>query len=153
MKRRLQGVGTVGIYIMCDGNDSGGFPVGTDGVSQLEEWGAVKATGDQGRVADHIYPLQPIIAIIYVCAPVAAPVNFVISGISTADSEITTAINTAIDEVFFTEGEPGGKILLSSLLLAIGDVAGTSGFILDSPTTNIQLATGQLPLRGTVTYL
>ncbi|WP_172672131.1 baseplate J/gp47 family protein, partial [Yersinia enterocolitica] len=24
VKRRLQGVGTVGIYIMCDGNDSGG---------------------------------------------------------------------------------------------------------------------------------
>ncbi|EQB0362450.1 baseplate J/gp47 family protein [Yersinia enterocolitica] len=153
VKRRLQGVGTVGIYIMCDGNDSGGFPVGTDGISQLEEWGAVKATGDQERVADHIYPLQPIIAIIYVCAPVAAPVNFVISGISTAGSETTTAINTAIDEVFFTEGEPGGKILLSSLLLAIGDVTGTSGFILDSPTTNIQLETGQLPLRGTVTYL
>ena len=153
VKRRLQGVGTVGIYIMCDGNDSGGFPVGTDGISQLEEWGAVKATGDQGRVADHIYPLQPIIVIIYVCAPVAAPVNFVISGISTAGSETTTAINTAIDEVFFTEGEPGGKILLSSLLLAIGDVTGTSGFILDSPTTNIQLETGQLPVRGTVTYL
>lgn len=153
VKRRLQGVGTVGIYIMCDGNDSGGFPVGTDGVSQLEEWGAVKATGDQGRVADFVYPLQPIIAIIYVCAPVAAPVNFVISGISTANSETTAAINAAIDEVFFTEGEPGGKILLSSLLLAIGDVTGTSGFILDSPTTNIQLETGQLPLRGTVTYL
>ncbi|WP_227720528.1 baseplate J/gp47 family protein [Yersinia proxima] len=153
VKRRLQGGGTVGIYIMCDGNDSGGFPVGTDGVSQLEEWGAVKATGDQGRVADFVYPLQPIIAIIYVCAPVAAPVNFVISGISTANSETTAAINAAIDEVFFTEGEPGGKILLSSLLLAIGDVTGTSGFILDSPTTNIQLETGQLPLRGTVTYL
>lgn len=153
VKRRLQGVGTVGIYIMCDSNDSGGFPIGTDGISQFEEWGAVKATGDQGRVADHIYPLQPIIATIYVCAPVAAPVNFVISGISTADSETTTAINTAIDEVFFTESEPGGKILLSSLLLAIGDVTGTSGFILDSPTTNIQLETGQLPIRGTVTYL
>ncbi|EMG5746053.1 hypothetical protein ACA503_001354 [Yersinia enterocolitica] len=52
------------------------IPVGTDGVSQLEEWGAVKATGDQGRVADHIYPLQPIIAIIYVCAPVAAQVEY-----------------------------------------------------------------------------
>ncbi len=79
--------------------------------------------------------------------------NFVISGISTAGSETTTAINTAIDEVFFTEGEPGGKILLSSLLLAIGDIAGTSGFILDSPATNIQFETGQLPVRGTVTYL
>ncbi|CNI67594.1 baseplate J family protein [Yersinia pekkanenii] len=153
VKRRLQGVGTVGIYIMCDGNNYGGFPVGTDGISQFEEWGAVKATGDQARVADFVYPLQPIIAIIYVCAPVAAPVNFVISGISTANSETTAAINAAIDEVFFTEGEPGGKILLSSLLLSIGDVAGTSGFILNSPTTNIQLETGKLPIRGTVTYL
>ncbi|CNI75211.1 baseplate J family protein [Yersinia pekkanenii] len=110
VKRRLMGVGTVGIYIMCDGNDAGGFPIGTDGISQFEEWGAVKATGDQGRAADFIYPLQPIIAIIYVCAPVAAPINFVISGISTANNEATTAINAAIDEVFFTEGEPGGKI-------------------------------------------
>ncbi|MBW5825233.1 baseplate J/gp47 family protein [Yersinia kristensenii] len=153
VKRRLQGVGTVGIYIMCDGNNYGGFPVGTDGISQFEEWGAVKATGDQARVADFVYPLQPIIAIIYVCAPVAAPVNFVISGISTANSETTAAINAAIDEVFFTEGEPGGKILLSSLLLSIGDVANTSGFILTSPTTNIQLETGKLPIRGSVTYL
>ncbi|WP_145490357.1 baseplate J/gp47 family protein [Yersinia rohdei] len=153
IKRRLIGAGTVGVYIMCDGNDSGGFPVGTDGVSQLEAWGAVKATGDQGRVADHIYPLQPIIAIVYVCAPVAAPVNFVISGMAAADSATLQAVNAAIDEVLFTEGEPGGRILLSSLLLAIGDVDGTRGFILDSPTTNIQLETGTLPIRGTVTYL
>ncbi|QHB31887.1 baseplate J/gp47 family protein [Yersinia canariae] len=153
IKRRLMGAGTVGVYIMCDGNDSDGFPVGTDGVSQLEAWGAVKATGDQGRVADHIYPLQPIIAIVYVCAPVAAPVNFVISGMAAADSATLQAVNAAIDEVLFTEGEPGGRILLSSLLLAIGDVDGTRGFILDSPTTNIQLETGTLPVRGTVTYL
>lgn len=153
IKRRLMGAGTVGVYIMCDGNDSGGFPVGTDGVSQFEVWGAVKATGDQGRVADHLYPLQPIIAIVYVCAPVASLVNFVISGMTAADSATLQAVNAAIDEVLFTEGEPGGRILLSSLLLAIGDVDGTRGFILDSPTTNIQLETGALPVRGTVTYL
>ncbi|MEI7000453.1 baseplate J/gp47 family protein, partial [Klebsiella pneumoniae] len=55
VKRRIMGAGTVGVYIMCDGSDTtnNGFPVGTDGVSQLEEWGAIKATGDQGRVADY----------------------------------------------------------------------------------------------------
>ncbi len=94
---------------MCDDNDHGGFPQGTDGISSLEEWGAVKATGDQGRVADAIYPQQPIIALVYVCAPVAQAIDFVISGISYADSTTTAAINTAIDEVFFTEGQPGGK--------------------------------------------
>ncbi|CNH57932.1 putative bacteriophage protein [Yersinia massiliensis] len=153
VKRRLMGAGSVGVYIMCDDNDQGGFPQGSDGVSSLESWGAVKATGDQGRVADSIYQEQPIIALVYVCAPIAQPIDFVISGISDADSATTAAINAAIDEVFFTEGEPGGKILWSSLLLAIGEVAGTGGFIMQSPAANIELQTGKLPIRGTVSYL
>lgn len=153
VKRRLMGAGTVGIYIMCDDNDYAGFPQGSDGISSLEKWGAVKASGDQRRVADAIYPQQPIIALVYVCAPVAQPIDFVISGISHADSATTAAINTAIDEAFFTEGEPGGKILWSSLLLAIGEVAGTGGFIMQSPAANIELQTGKLPIRGTVSYL
>ncbi|WP_145543786.1 baseplate J/gp47 family protein [Yersinia frederiksenii] len=153
VKRRLMGAGTVGIYIMCDDNDYAGFPQGSDGISSLEKWGAVKASGDQRRVADAIYPQQPIIALVYVCAPVAQPIDFVISGISHADSATTAAINAAIDEVFFTEGEPGGKILWSSLLLAIGEVAGTGGFIMQSPAANIELQTGKLPIRGTVSYL
>lgn len=153
VKRRLMGAGTVGIYIMCDDNDYAGFPQGSDGISSLEEWGAVKASGDQQRVADAIYPQQPIIALIYVCAPIAQPIDFIISGISHADSATTAAINAAIDEVFFTEGEPGGKILWSSLLLAIGEIAGTGGFIMQSPAENIELQTGKLPIRGTVSYL
>ncbi|AKP34894.1 baseplate J/gp47 family protein [Yersinia aleksiciae] len=153
VKRRLMGAGSVGVYIMCDDNDHDGFPQGSDGISSLETWGAVKATGDQGRVADSIYREQPIIALVYVCAPIAQPIDFIISGIPSADSETTAAINAAIDEVFFTEGEPGGKILWSSLLLAIGEVAGTSGFIMQSPATNIELQTGKLPVRGTVSYL
>lgn len=115
--------------------------------------GAIKASGDQRRVADAIYPQQPIIALIYVCAPVAQSIDFIISGISHADSATTAAINAAIDEVFFTEGEPGGKILWSSLLLAIGEIAGTGGFIMQSPAANIELQTGKLPIRGTVSYL
>lgn len=153
VKRRLMGAGTVGVYIMCDDNDYAGFPQGSDGISSLEQWGAVKATGDQGRVADAIYPQQPIIALVYVCAPIAQPIDFVFSGISHVDSTTTAAINAAIDEVFFAEGEPGGKILWSSLLLAIGEVPGTGGFIMQSPVANIELQTGKLPIRGTVSYL
>lgn len=153
VKRRLMGAGTVGVYIMCDDNDHGGFPQGSDGISSLEQWGAVTATGDQGRVANQIYAQQPIIALVYVCAPVAQPIDFIISGISHANSTTTTAINAAIDEVFFSEGEPGGKILWSSLLLAIGEIPGTGGFIMQSPAANIELQTGKLPIRGTVSYL
>lgn len=153
--RRLMGAGTVGVYIMIDGDDTSnhGFPVGTDGISELEDWSAVKATGDQGRVADYIYPLQPVTALVYVCSPIMKTVNFIIDGISTADSTTTAAINAAIDDVFFESGNPtGGKVLLSDLVIALSNVSGTSGFILTSPSANIITAIGELPVRGAVTY-
>lgn len=155
-KRRLMGAGSVGVYIMCDGNDetNHGFPVGTDGISQLDDWGAQKATGDQGRVADYIYPLAPVTALVYVCSPVAKTVNFEISGISHVGSDITAAIDAAIDNVFFEGGTPegNGKIFLSDLNRAIGDIDGTAGFILVSPAANIELGVGELPVRGEVNY-
>lgn len=153
--RRLMGAGTVGVYIMVDGDDTSnhGFPVGTDGISELENWSASKATGDQGRVADYIYPLQPVTSLVYVCSPIKKTINFIISGLSSADSAVTAAIAKAIDGVFFESGDPRGKtVLLSDLVIAISNVNGTSGFILTSPAANIITATGELPVRGTVTY-
>ena len=156
IRRRGMGPGTVVIYIMCDGEDktNHGFPVGTDGISSLDDWGAVKATGDQGRVADYIYPRSPVTSLNYVCSPVPGVIDFEISGISSASSATTTAIAEAIDSVFFENGNPlgKGKIYLSDINRAIGDVAGTGGFILVSPTTNIEPGVGQLPVRGEVNY-
>jgi uncharacterized phage protein gp47/JayE len=156
IRRRGMGPGTVVIYIMCDGEDktNHGFPVGTDGISSLDDWGAVKATGDQGRVADYIYLLSPVTSLNYVCSPVPGVIDFEISGISSASSATTTAIAEAIDSVFFENGNPlgTGKIYLSDINRAIGDVAGTGGFILVSPTTNIEPGVGQLPVRGEVNY-
>ncbi|TKI02903.1 baseplate J/gp47 family protein [Martelella alba] len=153
---RLMGAGTVGVYIMLDSDSTsndGGFPTGTDGISSLDSWGAVKATGDQGRVADYIYPLQPVTAVVYVCSPIKTLVNFSISGLSSAGSDITSAIAAAIDNVFFEYGVPGGTIYLSDILAAIADISGTEGFILTAPVANIVMPTGGMPVRGTVTYL
>ncbi|HBZ7662906.1 TPA: baseplate J/gp47 family protein [Klebsiella variicola subsp. variicola] len=156
VRRRGMGPGTVVIYIMCDGSDktNHGFPVGTDGISQLEEWGAVKATGDQGRVADYIYPLAPVTSLNYVCSPVERVIDFEISGISDAGSETTAAIADAIDGVLFESANPlgTGKIYLSDLNRAIGDVSGTAGFILVSPSANIEPGIGEMAVRGEVNY-
>lgn len=151
---RLMGVGTVGIYIMCDGSDStnNGFPVGTDGVATNETYTAGKATGNQLAVANYIYPLQPVTALVYVCSPIRHEVDFIIDGISTASADTVASIESAIDEVFFEDGEPGGKIYLSSLVLAIGSISGTEGFVLTSPATNIVMGTGEMPVRGEVSF-
>lgn len=154
--RRLMGVGTVGVYIMCDGDDqtNHGFPVGSDGISQYEEWGYyAKATGDQLRVADAIYPKQTATALVYIASPIAKVIDFAISGIIQQTEDLTSAISAAINQVFFANGNPKGKglITLSSINTAIGAIPGTDGFLIDSPTQNIPLDVGELPQLGRVT--
>lgn len=161
--RRMMGRGTVGIYIMCDGvsGHPDGFPVGTDGVSQFEPTNARVATGDQGRVANALYPQHNVTAEVWVCGPVPLPVDFEINGISTATTETKAAIKAAIDQVFYNEGSPGVKpavdtppvlIDLSSIELAIASVPGTKGFLLTAPVVNISPGVGELAITGEIVY-
>ncbi|HHT2451609.1 TPA: baseplate J/gp47 family protein [Klebsiella michiganensis] len=155
VKRRLNGAGTVGVYIMCDRNDNGGFPVGTDGISQLEDWGAVKATGDQLAVADHIYPQQTDTAIVFVCSPIKKVINIEISGIKNADSTTVQGIKDALTALFFDEAnhDGSGKVYLSDINGSIGGVSGTTGYILNSPMANITFAVGEIPVLGGVNFV
>ena len=155
VKRRLNGAGTVGVYIMCDGNLNDGFPVGTDGISQLEDWGAVKASGDQLSVADHIYPLQTDTAIIFVCSPIRKIIDFEIAGIKDADSTIVSNIKEALATLFFDESNPDGtgKIDLSDINKSISNVDGTKGYIRNSPSSNITFDIGEIPLLGEVDFV
>ncbi|EPC5193286.1 baseplate J/gp47 family protein [Edwardsiella piscicida] len=155
VKRRLNGGGTVGVYIMCDRNASGGFPVGSDGISQLEDWGAVRATGDQLAVADHIYPRQTDTAIVFVCSPIPKIINVEIAGIKNADSTTVQGIRDALTALFFEEANPdgSGKVYLSDINRSIGDVNGTTGYILNSPTANITFAVGEIPQLGEVRFV
>ncbi|HFZ2331050.1 TPA: baseplate J/gp47 family protein [Citrobacter freundii] len=155
VKRRLNGAGTVGVYIMCDGNLNDGFPVGTDGISQFEVWGAVKASGDQLTVADHIYPLQTDVAIIFVCSPIRKTINFEIAGIKDADSNTVSNIKAALTSLFFDESNPDGtgKIDLSDINKSISNVDGTKGYILNSPSSNITFNIGEIPVLGEVEFV
>lgn len=157
------GIGTVVVYIMLDEAEAvnGGFPVGTDGVSQYDpgpndEPRGVVATGDQLMVADVIIYQQPVTALVYICAPVAAPIAFTISGLGTPPpASMQSAVASAINTVLFTQGEPvaGTFIELSAINAAIAAIAGTAGFVIMAPTANIPNVTGQLPTLGVVTYV
>lgn len=155
------GTGTVVVYVMLDNAEAGngGFPVGSDGVSQYDKGpdgtprGTV-ATGDQLTIANSIINEQPVTALVYVVAPIENTVNFAISGIGTPSSAIQTAIAAEIDSVFLEQGSPiaGDSVELSAIETAIGAIAGTPGFVITTPTGNIANITGKLPVRGTVTY-
>ncbi|MET3132228.1 putative phage protein gp47/JayE [Oxalobacteraceae bacterium GrIS 1.11] len=146
------GAGTVVVYVMFDvGNAAAnGFPQGTDGVAGLEPR-AMAAAGDQLAVADAILPLQPVTALVYVVAPVAAPINFTISGIAPARRG---AVQGAIADVFFRNGAAiGGSIPIAFIWSAIAGVSGVSDFVISTPAADIANAPGTLPVVGIITYI
>lgn len=147
-----QGAGTVVVYVMLDDAQAAhnGFPQGTDGVATNDV--GVHATGDQLTVADYIYPLQPATAHVYVVSPIASPINFTITGLTSDTLATRAALEAAIADVFRREGSPGGTVYLSHIESAISAVQGIDHFVITTPAGNITSATGYIPTLGTVTY-
>ncbi|HDR8927897.1 TPA: baseplate J/gp47 family protein [Burkholderia vietnamiensis] len=166
------GAGTVVIYTMWDNAEAGhgGFPQGTDGVSQFDKGpGGVPrgtiATGDQLVVADSIVGEQPVTALVYSCAPIANNLTITLSGLMSATTATRAAISAAIADVLFRNGDPrAGTINRDDISAAIRSVAGTSGFLINliqgvvgtTTTTyagNITSGFGQLPVLANVLYV
>jgi uncharacterized phage protein gp47/JayE len=148
------GAGTVVVYVMFDIAEAayGGFPQGTNGCASAETRDTV-AFGDQLTVANYIFPLQPVTALVYVVGPTPNIINFTINGISGASTVTKAAIAAAIENVFAQQGTAtGSTIALSTIEAAIAAVPGTTGFILTAPVGNIVSAVGALPVVGTITY-
>ncbi|ACC71049.1 baseplate J/gp47 family protein [Paraburkholderia phymatum] len=147
------GAGTVVVYVMLDSAESAhnGFPQGTNGVA-AGETRAAAATGDQLTVANYLYSLQPVTALVYVCAPTPNTVNFTLTGTTSWSTTTKNAVSAAIAGVLLSNGAPGGTVNMSDIESAIAAVSGTAGFVITSPTGNITSATGALPVLGTMTF-
>ncbi len=153
------GAGTVVVYTMWDVANAplGGFPQGSDGVATDETRDAV-AQGDQLTVANAIYPLRPVTALVYSVSPVAWPVPFVINNLGRAATPaIQALIEAALDAMFLRLGSPLGDaaavIYPSAWEAAIGNVTGVGNFVVLAPAPTVPLipAAGSLAVRGTVT--
>lgn len=146
------GAGTVVVYVMLDYAESahGGFPQGSNGVAAVEPR-AVAATGDQLTVANAIYPLQPVTALVEVVAPAAAPVNFLIASVYPYSATIVAGISAALSDLFVRIGSPlGMTVYPSDWETAIASVAGMGHFNVTSPAGPVTIPLGQLPTLGTV---
>lgn len=147
------GAGTVVVYPMFDVTNasSGGFPQGTNGVAQDEVRDPVIATGDQLTVADHIYPLQPVTALVYVDAPLPQPIDITLASLEPNTVDIHTMIGQAVDDLFLIEGAPGATIYPSQLYDAILSVPGIKRFDINAPADPVVLPMGYVPVMGTLT--
>jgi uncharacterized phage protein gp47/JayE len=146
------GPGTVSVYFMMDGQGDG-FPDGRDGVSSKEPRPAISvATGDQAIVADYIYPLQPVTAMVYAVAPAPYPIDVTLEALSPNTEDAHSAITAAIADMFLVEGEPGGTLYPSQFYSAIDAIPGIDHYIMTvpNPTQPLNLPPGRLPVMGTL---
>ena len=151
------GAGTVIVYTMFDVAEAaaGGFPQGIAG-GAASETRITAATGDLLAVANYIYPLRPVTALVYSVAPTADPINFVLNNLGTANTPTNlAAIEAALTAMFLSVGSPMGDasaiIYPNAWEGAIASVPGVSTFTVTSPAVPIAPTIGQMPVLGTVT--
>lgn len=144
------GAGTVVVYVMFDESeaDHDGFPQGSDGTASKETRGT-QATGDQLVVADYLYEVQPVTALVYVCSPIPFEVNFSIMGVPASSQD---SVTQAIRDIFFAYGSPGGRVPISYVWNAISSVSGVDDFVILNPTGDIVCPAGYLPVVGTMEW-
>jgi uncharacterized phage protein gp47/JayE len=149
------GIGTVVVYVMFDITEAShsGFPVGTNGGAYSESR-ITPATGDQAIVANYIFPLRPVTAIVYVAAPIAYPINITIANLTPGGSLQITGIPTAISNRFVQIGNPLGMTLHQSDISGpVEGVIGVTEFDITVPASPITIPIGSIPTLGTITYV
>jgi uncharacterized phage protein gp47/JayE len=164
VKPNAMGAGTVTVLFMMDEVEAvhGGFPQGTNGCSIYEPRDAA-ATGDQLLVANALFAVQPVTALVYAAAPVVNTIGLTIAGIAGVSAATKTAIGGAAAAALLVGSAPGGTSNVSAIEAAIAAVPGTEGFVITGITAsagsvtpgatgNIQSNPGALPALGSVTY-
>lgn len=158
------GPGTLSILFMMDGAQAahGGFPQGTNGVSAYETRDTA-ATGDQLAVANAVFPLQSVTALVYAVAPIPNELTITLAGLSGVNDATKQGIEAAIAAALLIDAVPGGLTYVSAIESAIAGVAGTSGFVLTGITAsagtvgnggigNVISSAGALPVLGAVVW-
>jgi uncharacterized phage protein gp47/JayE len=146
------GPGSVVVYPMFDDANAahGGFPQGANGCATDETRGP-DATGDQLAVANHIWPVQPVTALVYVAAPVPLAINVALTALDPADADTQAAITASLHDMFLATAVVGGAVYPSQIYAAISATPGVNHFDVNAPANPVTAAVGQLPVMGTLT--
>jgi uncharacterized phage protein gp47/JayE len=143
------GPGSVVIYPMFDITRaaSGGFPQGTDGCA-VEDPRGPTATGDQSLIAEYLWTVQPVTALIYVAAPQPLPIDVALLGLDPNTPEQQEAIAASLQDMFQQTAAAGGVIYPSDIYGAILITPGVQHFSVAAPSLPVVAGVGQLPVLG-----
>lgn len=113
----------------------------------------IPSADELAAVSAYIDPLRPAgCKNLYVVAPVPVPLNFIISGLDPATSDVQSAVAAELSDLIQREASPGRTLLLTHIRQAISAAAGEIDHVLVSPAANAQCNTGELFVMGSVTW-
>jgi uncharacterized phage protein gp47/JayE len=135
------GAGTVGVWFLFDGRENY-IPNGADVVAVQEE----------------IEARRLIRARLFVSAPIPAPLDITISGLSDDSADTRAAIEASLTAMLYDRAKPG--VAIESFMLsrswvsqAISEAIGEDRHKLVLPADDVMFADGQYPVLGTVNYV
>ena len=111
-----------------------------------------------GEVQAHIAAVKPVTADATVFAPVPKVVAFSIA-VTPDTPAVRAAVEDELDDLFLRIAAPGGAsgvtgtIPLSQINEAISLAAGETDHVLSVPAADVTVTTGEMAIRGTVTWL
>lgn len=130
------------------------FTRDNDPASPIPEPGEVAAVKNRilGIKPAHVFEGDVIVR-----APTPVPINFAFSSLLPNTVSMQTAIKSSLLSLFEDQVELGTTLLEAAYLAAIWQAISSSGeqvqsFTLATPTSNIPIASDQLPILGTITW-
>jgi uncharacterized phage protein gp47/JayE len=152
VERLWAGGGTVRVFVLMDDLYVDGIP----------------GAADVQRVADHLQALQPASAIVTVAAPVAVPVDIVISGLqpntTTVQEAVLAELRAAFNRLSRVAGTDQGFVSMpylaspfsfsrSWIWQAVANASGEERHTIIGPAADVALTVAQFPTLGNVTFI
>ena len=119
-------------------------------------------TEDLLAVYSHIDPLRPVTAELIVKAPVATPVDITIGNLRPNTDAVKAAVQAELKDLFLRQGTPGGTVnsdgsaggimYVSWIWNAVSTASGEQSHIITAPASDVVMASGEIPILGTVTF-
>jgi uncharacterized phage protein gp47/JayE len=113
----------------------------------------IPTQADVDIVQAHLDEVRPVTAEVFAVAPIARPVDITIATLTPDVPDVRTAVEAELRDTFYRNGTPGAVLYISWLWEAVSLASGERHHRITVPTGDVQLAAGELPVLGTVTYV